>query len=788
MHCGILNIRLLLLFSFFLIQLNTVLAHSEITDSLTLLIENSSSNEQKGTWLNSLTWAYYEQENDSSYIYAQEAITFAKDHQLEEQLILGYLQLAEIYRSDKEFDLAEKQLQNTDQFIERGRYTQLEVLKELYKGNLAYSKKDFTLADSIYQNGLHLSLKNNKELNPQFYLNLSKTAQRFGEFEGAEKFLRLAVKSAKTLFDFKHELAAYNSLGVLFCRLQRFDDAKLYLEKSLSLANQQNDIRGKSRAYLNLGNMYYFKSYPTTAIEYYIKGAELKKTLGDEAGIAKINNNIGAIYKDQDRFEESLKYFQKSTNYYKEANDSIQLAESWINMATVKILQGKPEEGLGLIKQSIEILEISDADDVLMMANINLGFAYSEMGLQDKAIDILTIAMNSAENYNDYYSIVTINNLFGACYFHQGNYITALPYYEKSLEMAQEIGLVTEQKKALFGLYEAEQKLGHFERSLSLFEHYVALNDTLTNINATNRISELQEKYNNSQNEHEISNLNVENRAIKAENSLKSNQLYYSFLVLILGFMVLLLVIIFFYQRSKRQKKELKFEKENHSRRINSLLDQHEIGMLETEVITQQEERKKLAKDIHDNLGSYLTVLRFQHELTSTESSEIALKNHHKKTAALIEKACIELRSISHQLAVGEGVEFNLIPSIKQLISSIESTSQFSVEFNTFIDQASLTKIAERNLYKIIQELFSNVLKHAEASEVTLQINQSNEEVMVLMEDNGRGFNLTEPSSEGIGLKNIQQRVKQLNGRVEFNSQKDHGVSVVIVVPIEQSV
>jgi signal transduction histidine kinase len=444
---------------------------------------------------------------------------------------------------------------------------------------------------------------------------------------------------------------------------------------------------------------------------------------------------------------------------------------------------GQPEEGIELLKDARNLLEGQENDEIILSVQTNLAFGYSELGEHTATLNQLLIAEENAKNLDDDYTLVFIDNLYGASYYNLKQYAKAIKYYSKSLRVAKELGLLNEQDKALFGLYEAEEKLGNFRQSLVRFEEYNLLKDSLFNVESKTRLDELQEKYDTEQKEHEISNLNSKNHSIVLENNLKTKQLQFSRLIAGIIAFAILILSLFFFQRIKRHKSRLVHNKGKNEEHIRRLISDQEISTLEAVVEAQQKERKTLAKDLHDTLGSYLATLKYQHEAVGPASNDKAANSNYQKTSGLIEKASAELRSISHQMITGEGVQFDLISATNELIERIKLAGKFSISFNSFISD-DLPDLLELTLYKIIQEMLSNVLNHSKANEVTLQINEHDDEITVLLEDDGIGFDKENIKSNGIGLSNIADRVQSIDGKLEINSGTNKGTTILVVAPI----
>ncbi len=158
-------------------------------------------------------------------------------------------------------------------------------------------------------------------------------------------------------------------------------------------------------------------------------------------------------------------------------------------------------------------------------------------------------------------------------------------------------------------------------------------------------------------------------------------------------------------------------------------------------------------------------------------------EQYHKATT-ILDEACDEVRKISHDLASGELVKFGLVAALNQLAKTIEDSGQINIKTLAFGMDNRLESATEIALYRIVQELLSNILKHSRATQVTIQLNKAGNNLNIVVEDNGTGF---DPSAvlanSGLGLKNVETRVHKLNGNIHIDSGKGRGTTTIIDIP-----
>jgi two-component system NarL family sensor kinase len=231
----------------------------------------------------------------------------------------------------------------------------------------------------------------------------------------------------------------------------------------------------------------------------------------------------------------------------------------------------------------------------------------------------------------------------------------------------------------------------------------------------------------------------------------------------------MVIVFAFFFQRKL-------IRKEQAFRAIEQQLKKLELDSAYRIIEAQEQERKKIAQDLHDNMGSVLAIARMQ----------AALIPKNEQVLELIDTAISESRRISHTLDTITLSHFGLDSAIQQLVEYVSSSRTLVID--SFINVAEgLSPSVSLQVYRIVQELVSNTLKHANAARIKIEINAfHNEWLNIIFEDNGKGFDRIK-IQPGMGLKNIQSRVAILNGSLEIESTEGKGTSIVIEIPIKTS-
>lgn len=200
------------------------------------------------------------------------------------------------------------------------------------------------------------------------------------------------------------------------------------------------------------------------------------------------------------------------------------------------------------------------------------------------------------------------------------------------------------------------------------------------------------------------------------------------------------------------------------------------------EITTLETERRRIAADFHDELGPILSAVRLQinHLEPADEIEKIVLD----KSSSQIDEVIKRFREISYNLLPNTLVRKGVVAAIEEYINKMQSINGLQISFAGSIERIDTNK--EVNIYRIIQEIVHNTLKHARATKLTISFSHDNEQLILKTSDDGIGFNYNEmeAKSSGLGLLNLQSRVDMLNGDLTVNTQPGKGTEFIIQIPV----
>ncbi len=229
-------------------------------------------------------------------------------------------------------------------------------------------------------------------------------------------------------------------------------------------------------------------------------------------------------------------------------------------------------------------------------------------------------------------------------------------------------------------------------------------------------------------------------------------------------FLLSLSIVIFFVVYQRRLLKQ--------QQQIQQREAEYQQELLRANFLSQEKERNRIGKDLHDEVGALLTTtkLYFQH-LSQTNDPEKFLEVK-TKAFSLLEDSIHTVRRVSHDLRPAVLERLGLVEAISNVVDKINASGQIEVNFNHSLDSEPETEYA-LNWYRIVQELINNTLKHAEASRVSLDLRQIKNELILNYSDNGKGLTPESDTKHGLGIQNIRSRISLMHGSLELKDKTD---------------
>lgn len=597
--------------------------------------------------------------------------------------------------------------------------------------------------------------------------------------------MALAIQSvnlSKQLnFDFGLGVA-YRLTGVLYTDKSNFDTGAIYYNKSLEIFKSKKDNRSiKFRGMLqhNFGVIYHYKGNYDSAVIYYQEAARVYKELKEDGLLFLTYNNLSTLYTQILDNKTALQYAEECVQISNRLQDPFKISVASLAMASAKT-ELKEYKGIDtLIDKVIKISSQSGNYYMLGMGYKFLG-KYQIESANDKMGSVVSFkaALENMIKAGNDYEIAAVNQNLGYSYFLTGNNEQAVYYYKVAIEQSKKLELPQIEQYSLKNLSELEEKRKNFSAALGYLKDYLVVYDSVISKTHKENIQALEAKYQSDIKDAHILQLDDEKKMQNISIKQKSTLNY-----ILAGFLAAVLFIGFLGYRNIRHKKLLtKQQDEIHHQRISELEKDKQLVAVDAMLKGQQEERSRLAKDLHDGLGGLLSGVKFS--LSNMKDNLMITPENmtvFERSLDMIDTSIKELRRVAHNMMPEMLTKFGLDEALKEYCNTVNGTKLIMVKYQTHGLELRMDKSTEIIIYRIVQELLNNILKHAAATEAFVQLVKEGNRLNVVVEDNGKGFDASMiAESNGAGLANIQSRVEYLKGQLDIHSEPGKGTLVNI--------
>lgn len=646
--------------------------------------------------------------------------------------------------------------------------------------NLAweYTKKNPDMALKYCFQGIKLSYTINYKKGIASFMNsIGVIYYNKAKNETALKILLFTLNFNKQINNQTGVSTVLSNIGNIYSSCSDYTKALQYYEESLKIRNEYGDKQGLATNYANIGIIYGQIGNNSKAMDNLINALTLFEELKYLPGIAYNYNNIATIYYSQGDMQQAAFFYNKALEIHLKEGNKFDIVTILTNLSYIYIKQNNMDYALRYSLKALKMSEEIENNKMTARSLQSLGVIYSMKNQYQKAINYLQRSLKMMKFYKDKNGesvvLLSLSNL----YLKNNNYLEAINYASSSLETAEEIGTLQNIKDASKLLSDSYYMLGDFENAYKYHKYFKEINDSIYNIEVSEKIEEISAKYKDEQQKKEIDLLSVKSK--NQELTIKENLSKKRLQTAVFAAVILLLAtgFVIIYQRNLNRQKLA----------IAKTLAEQEKNRFREVVNAQEKERKHIAGDLHDGVGMLLATaklnLSFLDETENRAEGTEILKN----VKELIAQSYNEVRGISHNLMPGVLVELGLIPALKDLCSKISVSEKLSVNLDISDINIAFSETFKIAVYRIMQEILSNIIKHSKTEKIDIEINTSDNFLKVNIFDNGIGFNTNEiEKSKGIGWKNIYSRIAMLNGKISVESEIGKGTTIEMFFPIDE--
>lgn len=596
------------------------------------------------------------------------------------------------------------------------------------------------------------------------------------EPETARQYYRKAIILSEKVNDRNLYYKSLSRIGNTFL-IQGMQDSMLYFsERALLVARELNDSLSIGVSLFNVGIAYREKSDFEKAITFCLEGRVIMEKKGNKRIEVQMNDALQVLYAARTEYDKAIVFGEKAVQQSRELKMKSFLAQSLLNLSLSYSERGNLKKTEELIKEALQIAV--ELKDIRFEANAlqNLANLFLKKGdyVQLKKYAERSLILHRQIGSVDGEAILL--RALAICYLQDRNYARAKEFAEQALVIDRKNNFKRELSSVLralsviaFAEQDVENGLKYDLESEQVLEAMVK--DVLSENSAN-----LEKKYETQKKEAQIKQLEAEKKVQQLSIKQKSIFNY----ILIGGFASLLLISLLGF-RTYKQKQKLQ------QQRISELETQQQLTATEAVLKGEEQERTRLAKDLHDGLGGMLSGIKYSFNtmkgnLIMTPDNAQAFE----RSMDMLDSSIKEMRRVAHNMMPEALVKFGLDTALKDFCNDINQTGALSLTYQSIgLEGQEINQTTAIAIYRIVQELINNTMKHAAAKAAIVQVTKSGNQISVTVEDDGKGFDTAILNqSKGIGWTNIQNRVDFLKGKLDVNSEAGKGTSVLIELTV----
>ena len=530
---------------------------------------------------------------------------------------------------------------------------------------------------------------------------------------------------------------------------QNIDTLHIFAKKTFSLAEKTNWEKGKTLGYRLLAHYYLLNGRFYDALESAGEGMNLARKLALPSEQAQATRLVADCQAELKQFDLARANYQKTLPFFQSIKADSMVAVCYWNMGD--LYRGKKEYAKAQLyyNKARKGFENLSSKNGLACVLGSEGYMYVMQAQFEAALLKYEPALELFKELHNRYGQLCVLNEIANTYLSKHDFKNAIFYGQQSLKQAQLYNSSQQIYWAMMPLYEANSLTGNYKEALRYAEMVRLTKEKLLEENVEERLVSYQLKYESQQKDVQLKQQTIE-----------SQELTTRFLI---GFMFMLGAVAF-----------LLF--------LNNHLLRRQNAEIQTALLTGQTlERKRVAVELHDNVGGTLAGVRWYLSTLDQSSMNAQEKETYDSVTGMLTNAYDEVRLLSHNLLPEELEQEGLLSALQRLMQKLNRSDKLRFELTVNGLDKRLDRKTEFEIYSIVLELTNNIIKHAKASQAVVSLLEEKEKLTLTVQDDGQGF--THANEQGMGLRNVRGRVESLNGTIIIKSQDAQGTLVKAEIP-----
>ena len=575
-------------------------------------------------------------------------------------------------------------------------------------------------------------------------------------------------------------LSSMVDVGIAYIETNELDKALTTFTDAIPISKEINDTGKIASVLANIGNVYLHKKNNVKAIESYIQAVKLLEQASNQERLPPLYSNLCNVLDDEKEFDQAIEFGNKAFELAQRNNDMHYAINALINLSSAYGHYNKLDKQIESLNKALPIAEKNGDLEQLSDVYTNTGGYYYFKKQYEAALKNYLKSYTYSQQIGNLYHVCTACSDLATIYNKLNMPDKALEYILKAESLAKNVGSRADLKEIYFTRAEIEEVRGNYKQAYDYLARSSKISDSLFSSESSEKIADMEAKYETEKKEKDIIQLQKD-KQIQALSIKEKSTLNY-FLIASLG---VLLVTAFVGFRNFRHRQVLaKQQDELQRQHIRELEKDKQLVAVDAMLKGQEDERTRLAKDLHDGLGGMLSGVKFS--LMNMKSNLIISHENvavFERSLDMLDTSIQELRRVAHNMMPEALVKFGLNDALKDYCDNINKAQILNVKYQSFGMDGRMESTTEIIIYRIIQELLNNIIKHARAKEVLVQLIREDNRISITVEDNGKGFDINGlDKSKNSGWANIRSRVNYLKGKLDILSEDNKGTSVNIEV------
>lgn len=585
------------------------------------------------------------------------------------------------------------------------------------------------------------------------------------DLQKARPFIDESMKLSRQLNYPAGIMKAYRHYAYIYSYQSKFDSSIYVNRRLMEVAMQQKDSFSIGAAYFNIGVAHRFKQDLDSALQYTLEGARLLDGKGYGRIEAVLNDGLQSLYMTLTQYDKAAKYGEKAVAIARQYNNEEDLVTALNNLGLIYVEMERADDAKKVYADGLQVARKIGYQQVEAMLLNNLSDIYLREGRFDEAGANSFQVLQILDKFPDSGTLMNANTVLANYHLSKGDYSNAEKLANEVMAIAESQSFDDGKINALDVLARIAFAKKEFAKGIQYQFREHKASEAVFNESVKQREAGWRVRFETEKKDAQIQ--------LQQAQLFKKNIWNY----ILIGSVVIILIISLLGYRNYHHRQKLQFQ------RINELETEKQLAATEAVLRGEEQERTRLSKDLHDGLGGMLSGIKYT--LNNMKGNLIMTPENaqaFERSIDMLNSSISEMRRVAHNMMPETLVKFGLDTALRDFCNDINLSGALNVKYQSFgMNGVEFEQTKSVTVYRIVQELLNNTMKHASASNALVQLMYDNGQLSITVEDDGKGFETAMlESSKGIGWNNIQNRIQFLKGTWDVDSQPGKGTSVHI--------